>query len=89
LRHNAAMNLDWLGYAAAALTSASFIPQAVMTIRTRDTRGISRGMYIIFTVGVALWLAYGIALDSWPMIFANVSTLILAVTILVLKLRYG
>jgi len=40
-------------------------------------------------VGVALWLAYGIALDSWPMIFANVSTLILAGTILVLKLRYG
>lgn len=83
------MNLDWLGFAAAALTSASFIPQAVMTIRTRDTRGISRGMYIIFTVGVALWLAYGIALNSWPMIFANVSTLILAGTILVLKLRFG
>ena len=44
------MNLEWLGFAAAALTSASFIPQAVMTIRTRDTRGISRGMYIIFTM---------------------------------------
>ena len=57
------MNLEWVGYAAAALTSASFIPQAVMTIRTRDTRGISRGMYIIFTVGVALWLVYGIALE--------------------------
>ena len=83
------MNFEWLGYAAAALTSASFIPQAVMTIRSRDTRGISRGMYIIFTVGVALWLAYGIALNSWPMILANVATLILAGTILVLKLRYG
>jgi MtN3 and saliva related transmembrane protein len=83
------MNLEWLGYAAAALTSASFIPQAVMTIRTRDTRGISRGMYIIFVVGVALWLMYGIGLGSWPMIFANVTTLILASTILVLKLRFG
>ena len=83
------MNLEWLGYAAAVLTSASFIPQAVMTIRTRDTRGISRGMYLIFTAGVALWLAYGIAIDSWPMIFANVATLALASSILILKLRYG
>ena len=89
LRHNVAMNFEWLGYAAAVLTSASFIPQAVMTIRTRDTRGISRGMYIIFTVGVALWLAYGIALNSGPMILANVATLFLAATVLVLKLRYG
>jgi len=83
------MNPEWLGYAAAALTTSSFIPQAVMTIRSRDTRGISRGMYIIFTVGVALWLAYGIYLDSWPMILANFVTLGLAATILVLKLRYG
>jgi len=83
------MNLEWLGYTAAALTSASFIPQAVMTIRSRDTRGISRGMYIIFTVGVAFWLAYGIAIDSLPMILANVVTLGLAGTVLVLKLRYG
>ena len=83
------MNLEWLGFAAAALTSASFIPQAVMTIRTRDTRGISRGMYIIFTTGVAFWLAYGIAIDSLPMILANAVTLALAGTILALKLRYG
>jgi MtN3 and saliva related transmembrane protein len=83
------MNLEWLGYVAAALTSASFIPQAVMTIRSRDTRGISRGMYIIFTIGVALWLAYGIYIDSLPMILANLVTLGLAGTVLVLKLRYG
>ena len=83
------MNLEWLGYAAAVLTGASFIPQAVMTLRTRDTRGISRGMYVIFTAGVALWLAYGIAIDSWPMIFANVTTLLLAGAVLILKLRYG
>jgi MtN3 and saliva related transmembrane protein len=83
------MNLEWLGFAAAVLTSASFIPQAVMTIRTRDTRGISRGMYILFTVGVAFWLAYGIAIGSMPMILANTVTLALAGTILALKLRYG
>ncbi|HEV7608221.1 MAG TPA: SemiSWEET transporter [Steroidobacteraceae bacterium] len=83
------MNLEWLGFVAATLTSASFIPQAVMTIRSRDTRGISRGMYIIFTIGVAFWLAYGIAIHSLPMIFANTVTLALAGTVLGLKLRYG
>jgi MtN3 and saliva related transmembrane protein len=83
------MNPEWLGYAAAVLTTSSFIPQAVMTIRSRDTRGISRGMYIIFVVGVALWLAYGIYIESLPMILANVVTLGLAGTILALKLRYG
>jgi MtN3 and saliva related transmembrane protein len=84
-----AMNLEWFGYAAAALTTGSFIPQAIMTIRTRDTRGISRGMYAMFTVGVALWLAYGVAIGSWPMVVANTVTLALAGTILVLKLRFG
>jgi MtN3 and saliva related transmembrane protein len=84
-----AMNIEWLGFAAAVLTTFSFIPQAIMTIRTRDTRGISRGMYSMFTVGVVLWLVYGISLGSWPMIFANVVTLALASTILALKLRYG
>jgi MtN3 and saliva related transmembrane protein len=84
-----AMNLEWFGYAAAALTTGSFIPQAIMTIRTRDTRGISRGMYAMFTVGVALWLTYGIVIDSWPMIVANTVTLALAGSILALKLRFG
>jgi MtN3 and saliva related transmembrane protein len=86
---NAVMNLEWIGYSAAFLTSVSFVPQAVMTIRTKDTHSISRGMYLMFTVGVALWLAYGIHLASWPMIIANTVTLTLAATILVLKLRYG
>ena len=84
-----AMYFEWIGFAAAFLTTVSFIPQAIMTIRTKNTSGISRGMYFMFTVGVALWLAYGIYLMSWPMIFANTVTLLLAATILVLKLRYG
>lgn len=84
-----AMNFEWIGFAAAFLTTVSFIPQAIMTIRTKNTSGISRGMYFMFTVGVALWLAYGIYLMSWPMIFANTVTFLLAATILVLKLRYG
>jgi MtN3 and saliva related transmembrane protein len=83
------MNLELLGYIGALLTTASFIPQAIMTIRSRDTRGISRGMYVIFTTGVAFWLAYGIVIDSLPMILANTVTLGLAGTVLALKLRYG
>lgn len=83
------MNLEWFGYAAAVLTTCSFVPQAVMTIRTRSTRGISLGMYVIFTIGVCLWFAYGVAIGSWPMILANAITFVLAATILALKLRYG
>ena len=89
LNNNPGMNPEWLGYAAAILTTSSFIPQALMTIRSRNTKGISRAMYIIFTVGVGFWLAYGIYMGSLPMIFANTVTLSLAITILALKLRYG
>jgi MtN3 and saliva related transmembrane protein len=83
------MNIEWLGYAAAALTTGSFLPQAFMTIRTRNTSSISLGMYSVFTVGVASWLAYGIAIESWPMILANTVTLVLAAIILGCKLKYG
>lgn len=83
------MSGEWVGFAAAVLTTISFIPQAVRTIRTKDTRGISLGMYVMFTVGVAFWLAYSLVLMSWPMILSNIVTLGLSGTILVLKLRYG
>jgi MtN3 and saliva related transmembrane protein len=86
---NRRMTTEWIGFAAAFLTSFSFVPQAIMTIRSKNTAGISRGMYAMFTLGVALWLVYGIYLASWPMIAANTVTLALAATILGLKLRYG
>jgi len=82
------MDSEWLGFGAALLTTGSFVPQAVMTIRSRNTTGISLAMYVIFTLGVALWLGYGIALGSWPMILANTVTFGLAATILALKIRY-
>jgi MtN3 and saliva related transmembrane protein len=75
-----------LGYLAATLTTASFVPQAVLTLRTRDVSGISLGMYSAFTLGVALWLAYGWQLGEWPIIVANALTLALAATILATKL---
>ncbi len=79
---------DLIGSLAAILTTASFIPQAWHTFRTRDVSGISLGMYSLFTVGVALWLVYGILLVAWPIIIANVITTSLALAILVMKLRY-
>lgn len=83
------MNLEWAGYVAAVLTTAAFFPQAVKTIRSKDTSGVSLGMYVVFTIGVAFWLVYGIALHSWPMIVSNIITFALSATILVLKLRHG
>ena len=77
---------EWLGYAAAALTTGSFALQAWHTFRTRDVSGISLGMYGAFTLGVALWLAYGVVLRSWPITLANAITLMLALSILAMKL---
>lgn len=83
------MMLDAIGTAAAILTTASFVPQAWHTFRTRDVSGISLGMYASFALGVALWLLYGVLLGAWPIIVANAITLALALGILVMKLRYG
>lgn len=79
---------DMLGYAAATLTTASFLPQAWRTFRTKDVSGISLRMYTIFTLGVAVWLAYGIVLDETPMMIANGCTLVVACAVLVMKLKY-
>lgn len=78
---------DVLGSAAALLTTASFVPQAVLVIRTRDTRAISLTMYCMFVTGVALWLVYGVMIGELPVILANAVTLVLASIILTRKIR--
>lgn len=80
---------DWIGYLAASLTTLSFVPQAWLTFRTRNVSGISLGMYSAFTAGIALWLVYGLVLNSWPIVVANTITLGLAIAILAMKLVYG
>ena len=80
---------ELIGYAAATLTTASFVPQAWLTFKTRDVRGISLGMYSAFTLGIALWLVYGLLMEAWPVVIANVITLALAASILVTRLRFG
>jgi MtN3 and saliva related transmembrane protein len=83
------MHPDLLGYLAATLTTISFVPQAVKTIRSRDTRAISLWMYLTFTTGTALWFGYGVVIASLPVAVANAVTFVLAATVLALKLRYG
>jgi MtN3 and saliva related transmembrane protein len=80
---------DIVGSLAACFTTASFFPQAWLTFKTRDVSGISIGMYSVFTVGVALWLVYGLLLQAWPIVIANVVTLGLALGILGMKLVFG
>lgn len=80
---------EGLGYLAASLTTLSFVPQAVRVIRTRDTRAISLVSYAMFCAGIAFWLAYGIAVRAFPIVAANAITLVLASTVLVLKIRFG
>ena len=81
--------IDTLGYLAAVLTTASFLPQAWLTFRTRDVSGISLAMYSVFTLGIALWLAYGLLISAWPIVIANAVTLVLAAAILGMKLVIG
>jgi MtN3 and saliva related transmembrane protein len=78
--------VDAIGFLAGVLTTIAFIPQVVHSWQTRDLAGVSLRMYALFTVGVAMWLLYGIAMGSWPIIAANTITLVLAGTVLVLKL---
>jgi len=80
---------DWIGYAAAVLTTAAFLPQVIKAVRTRKTTDISLGMYVLLVTGIALWLVYGLIIHAMPVVLANVVTLLLSGTILVMKLRNG
>ena len=79
---------ELIGGMAAFCTTIAFIPQVVKIWRTKHTKDISLGMYIIFTFGVLCWLIYGIYLVSIPMILANSVTIVLACTILIFKIKY-
>lgn len=81
------MFIKIIGLAAAFLTTASFIPQALKTIKTKDTSGISLSMYIMFTLGVFLWLIYGFYIKDVAITVANVITFIFASIILIYKIR--
>lgn len=76
-----------IGSLAAFLTTASFLPQAIKVVRTRETEAISLAMYSMFTLGVALWGVYGLMTLQWSIIIANAVTVVLAATILAIKMK--
>ena len=86
------MNFDWIttiGFMAAACTTWAFLPQVIKTIKSRETKSISLSMYIVFTLGVFLWLVYGLILMNPPLIIANLITFVLSLTVLILKMKHG
>lgn len=81
--------IEAVGGVAAMLTTGCFVPQAVKVMREKDTQAISFWMYLLFCCGVFCWLVYGVMIMSWPVIIANAVTFCLALSILVMKVRYG
>jgi MtN3 and saliva related transmembrane protein len=87
--HFNAAGVQNLGFAAAFCTTAAFVPQLVRVIRLRSARDISLPTFLLFSIGVFLWLLYGLDTGSKPVIASNCVTLVLSVSILILKLRYN
>jgi MtN3 and saliva related transmembrane protein len=86
------MHINWLtlfGLLAAVCTTISFLPQVIKTIKIKETKDISLLMYIVLTIGIILWLIYGILIKDFPIMIANAVTLILAATVLFLKVKHG
>ena len=84
------MNLstEILGMVAGACTTIAFVPQVIKTYRSRSARDLSLGMFSIFTLGVTLWLVYGVVQHELPIILANAATMVMAETLLVFKLMW-
>jgi len=80
--------IEFIGIIAAILTTSAFLPQAIKAIKTKNTKDLSLSMYTMMVIGVFLWLVYGIMIQSFPIIMANFVTLILAVIILYMKVRF-
>tara|TARA_Y100000310_G_scaffold342214_1_gene444340 strand:+ start:8299 stop:8553 length:255 start_codon:yes stop_codon:yes gene_type:complete len=78
-----------LGLVAATFTTVSFLPQAIKTIKTKQTKDLSLGMYTILTIGVFLWLIYGLIIHDYPIILANAVTGTFSAIILINIIRYG
>ncbi|WP_320047628.1 SemiSWEET transporter [uncultured Ilyobacter sp.] len=79
--------MEYVGFIAVSLTTLSFLPQTIKTIKSRETKSISLEMYMMFVLGVVFWLVYGLYTGDMPIIFANLITLILSSVILVFKLK--
>jgi MtN3 and saliva related transmembrane protein len=81
-------NATLIGYFAGFLTTAAFVPQVLKTWKSKSASDLSLGMFSVFSLGVLCWLIYGILLAEFPMILWNAVTLILALSLLVMKLKF-
>jgi MtN3 and saliva related transmembrane protein len=81
--------IDVIGASGATLTTLCWLPQALKVIREKETRALSLPATAAFTLGVVLWLIYGLAIGDWPLIGSNAVTLALMLPIVAMKLRYG
>jgi MtN3 and saliva related transmembrane protein len=81
--------IDFVGATGAVLTTLCWLPQALKVIHEKETRALSLPATVAFSLGVVLWLVYGLAIGDWPLIGSNAVTLALMAPILAMKLRYG
>jgi MtN3 and saliva related transmembrane protein len=84
--------MEWLtiiGLLAAICTTIAFLAQVIKTVRTKQTGDLSLLMYLILTAGLSLWLTYGLIIKNLPIISANSISLVLSITVLILKIKHG
>jgi MtN3 and saliva related transmembrane protein len=80
--------IEILGYISATLTTIAFLPQIIKTIQIKSAKDVSMGMFVLFTIGVFLWIIYGILTKTYPVLIANAVIFCLALAQILLKLKY-
>ena len=80
--------IELLGYISAIITTIAFLPQIIKTLKTKSAKDVSMGMFVLFTVGVFLWVIYGFLTNTMPVLIANIVIFCLAVTQILLKIKY-
>ncbi|MDE3061072.1 MAG: SemiSWEET family sugar transporter [Pseudomonadota bacterium] len=83
------MNPEWIGSIAAFFTTAAYVPQVLKAWREKHTSGVSLAMYAMITTGIALWCVYGVLIGSPSVTFANAIGFLLALAVLLMKIRHG
>ena len=80
--------IEILGYISATLTTIAFLPQIIKTIQTKSAKDVSMGMFVLFTIGVFLWIIYGVLTRTYPVLIANAVIFCLAFAQIILKIKY-
>ncbi len=83
------LNLEYIGIVAAILTTSGFVPQVYKTLKTKEVKGISLSMYLVLFVGMAFWLIYGVKINSFSIIVANIVSGLLVLMQIIAKIIYG